>query len=254
MAAACGLALGLATAAPALAADEEIQVYMDEMDKPGTFGLDIHTNYVVTGDPAPDAPGGQSPLHRFRATPEFSYGLTPNFELGAYLPLATLERSGRLEAAGVKGRIKFIAPKMDGQDWWWGLNFEIGRVNHTLDINPWNAELKGIWGLRKGRWTVGMNLNLDWTVSGAQPGPATLDFDTKLAWQVKPGLQLGVESYNGLGPVRHLGHLGQETQVLYGAVDTTLGKWDLNLGVGHGYGGAVDGWVMKAVIGVPIGG
>ena len=48
-----------ALAGPARAADEEIQVYMDEMDKPGQFGLDIHNNYTLSGSTVPDDPGAQ---------------------------------------------------------------------------------------------------------------------------------------------------------------------------------------------------
>ena len=73
----------LALAGLARAADEEIQVYMDEMNKPGQFGLYIHNNYTLSGSTVPDDPGAQIDAHRYRMTPEFSYGLTPNIELGA---------------------------------------------------------------------------------------------------------------------------------------------------------------------------
>src|SRR6185312_5501331 len=82
-----GAAVGLALAAPALAADEESQVYMDEMSRPGQFGLDLHNNYVISGDGGLDYPGQMSSLHRYRLTPEWSYGLSKEVELGLYLPL-----------------------------------------------------------------------------------------------------------------------------------------------------------------------
>ena len=242
----------IALAGPALAADEEIQVYMDDMDRPGQFGLDVHNNYVLSGDGAPDYAGGMSPLHRYRMTPEWSYGLTKSVELGLYLPLTTLDSAGHFEADGIKGRIKWIAPRPNSQSWFWGLNLEIGRVSHPLDINPWNGELKGIWGVRSGRWTVAVNGNFDWAISGPQIAPATLDVDTKVAYSVSKRFALGFESYNGLGTFRRFGRFGENDQALYGAVDTSLGKWDLNLGLGHGYGGAHDGWVAKAIVSVPI--
>jgi hypothetical protein len=247
------LAAWLAAAVPAAAADEEVQVYMDEIGQPGRLGLDIHTSYVFDGDPAPEVPGGQSPVHRWRMTPEWGFALTPNLELGAYLPLMTLEGSGRLQAAGAKGRVKFIAPRAADQSWWWGLNLEIGRVNHTLDLNPWNGELKGIWGMRKGRLTLALNANLGFVVSGPAPEPATLEIASKIAWRVSEGLDVGVESYNGLGPLAHLGPVSQEGHATYAVAEKSFGKWDLNLGVGHGYGANLDGWLVKAVIGVPIG-
>ena len=248
------LTAGVALAAPALAADEEIQVYMDDLDKPGQFGLDVHNNYVASGDPGVDYAGEMSSLHRYRLTPEWSYGLTPDIELGAYLPLTTLDSQGRFEADGLKGRIKFIAPRPEGQAWYWGLNLEIGRVSRALDDNPWNGELKGILGTRFGRWTVASNLNLDFKVAGPAPAPASLDFDTKVSYALTRTFALGVETYDGLGTLRRLGQFGKADQAIYGAVDTSLGKWDFNFGLGHGYGSSADGWVLKAIVSVPIDG
>ena len=248
------VAAGLLLAGPAVAADEEIQVYMDEMDRPGQFGLDLHNNYVLSGDPSLDYPGEMSGVHRYRLTPEWSYGLSKAVELGLYLPLTTLDGHGHFAADGVKGRIKFIAPKADGQTWFWGLNLEIGRVSHALDENPWNGELKGIVGGRFGRWAVASNLNLDFKVAGPAPAPASFDFDTKVSYALTKDLAVGVESYNGLGTVHRFGRFGEADQALYGVIDAGLGKWDLNLGLGHGYGSSRDGWTLKAIIGVPIDG
>jgi hypothetical protein len=248
------IAVGLGLAAPALAADEEIQVYMNEMNRPGQFGLDLHNNYVLSGDAGLDYLGQMSSLHRYRLTPEWSYGLSKDIELGLYLPLTTLDSSGHFAADGIKGRIKWIAPHSEGQTWFWGANLEIGRVSHALDENPWNGELKGIAGGRFGRWTVASNLNLDFKVSGPASAPASLDFDTKLSYALTKAFAIGVESYNGLGTFKDFGHFGAADQALYGVIDANLGKWDLNFGVGHGYGSSRDGWTVKAIIGVPIDG
>ncbi len=238
----------------ARAADEEIQVYQDEMSGAGKFGLDLHTNYVLSGDPTPDHPGGEVSLHRFRMTPEWSYGVSDNIDLGLYLPLTTLDRDGQFRVGGVKGRIKYIAPKAAGQHWFWGANFEIGRVRKSLDLNPWNAELKGVYGWRSGRWTVGLNANVDWVVSGPAPSPAEASVAAKVSYQTSPDLAVGFESYNSLGTFRRFGRLSENEQALYGVVDKNLGKWDLNVGLGHTYGTAGDGWVLKLIIGVPIDG
>ena len=246
--------MGLALAGPALAADEEIQVYMDELDRPGQVGLDLHNNFVISGDAGAGYPGEMASLHRYRLTPEWSYGLSKEIELGLYLPLTTVDSRGHFAADGVKGRIKFIAPRAQSQTSFWGVNLEIGRVSHGLDLNPWNGELKGIVGGRFGRWTIASNLNLDFKVAGPAPAPASLDFDTKLSYALSKGFAVGVESYNGLGTFRRFGRFGQADQMLYGVIDAGLRKWDLNLGLGHGYGSSVDGWVLKAIIGVPIDG
>src|SRR3954467_12908377 len=79
---------------PAFAAPEEIQVYMDELNEPGEIGLDIHNNYVLSGNRYVEYPGEHPSVHRYRFTPEWSLGLTRSFEFGAYLPLATVDHHG----------------------------------------------------------------------------------------------------------------------------------------------------------------
>lgn len=250
-----GLAAGaaiLVAAGQARAADEEIQVYMDEIGTPHRVGLDLHLNYVPSGRLLPDYPGEQASEGRTRITPEWSYALDRNTELGLYLPLMTVGRDGRFEAGGVKGRIKWLAPRHAGQDWFWGLNFEIGRVSRALDVNPWNAELKGIAGVRKGPWTLAANLNVDWMVSGPERSPVDLQLATKAAYKLSEDTAVGFESYNGLGGGRSFGRLGGADHQTYVVLDQGFGKWDLNFGVGYGYGRPEDRWIVKAVVGVPI--
>ena len=243
---------GLPAATPAIAAPEEIQVYMDEMNDPGQFGLDTHLSYVTRGSSVPDYPGAELATHRARITPEFSYGLSPLFEAGMYLPLATIDRTGKLRAEGIKFRLKYIAPHTADQNWWYGANFEIGRVSHRLDINPWNAELKTILGTRQGPWTLAGNANFDFVVSGPEKPPVAVDVDLKLSYAVSPRLALGVETYDGVGDFRRFGSFLTKEQSVYGTIDTSFGQWDLNLGVGRGYGSNEDKWIVKAIVGVPL--
>lgn len=247
------LASPLMMASPAFAADEEIQVYMDEIGPRHAPGLDVHVTYAPKGRVLPDYPGEQASGGRLRVTPEWSYALDETTELGLYLPLMSLDRQGHFEAGGVKGRIKWIAPRAKDQAWFWGANFEIGRVRKSLDINPWNAQLKGIAGMRKGPWTLAANLNVDWMVSGPEHTPVDFQIATKAAYKVGETTAIGIESYNGLGGGRSFGRLNAADHQTYLVLDQGLGRWDLNLGVGYGYGRPEDNWIVKAVIGVPIG-
>src|ERR1019366_4636367 len=67
---------------------DEIQVYTDDINKPGEFGLELHVNTTPKGRSTPDFPGEITPWHSLRVTPEFSYGLTKHLEAGLYLPYA----------------------------------------------------------------------------------------------------------------------------------------------------------------------
>ena len=246
-----GLGLSFFVCSPALAAPEEIQVYMDELNEPGEVGLDIHNNYVLSGSSGVEYPGEQPSLHRYRATPEFSLGLTRSLELGTYLPLASADRKG-VFVDGIKFRLKWLAPRPKDQLWFWGLNFEIGREDHRLDQNPYNAELKGIAGVHSGKWTAAANLNFDFKVSGPASAPATLELATKVDYSLSAKTAFGIENYNGLGETRALGRFGRSEQSTYATIDTSIGKWDVNLGIGHGYGSNPDQWIAKAIVSVPL--
>src|SRR5947209_7366625 len=95
--------------ATAMAAEDEIQVYMDDLTKPGHFGMDLHNNYVASGKRTPDYPGANPAAHTYRFTPEFYYGLTPTMELGLYL-LTTQAPGTGPNYDGQKLRFKYIAP------------------------------------------------------------------------------------------------------------------------------------------------
>ena len=132
-----------------VAAPDEIQVYIDDMTEPGHFGADFYNNYVLSGSKIPDYPGAQSPYGVYRLTPEFYYGLSHSYELGLYV-LSSLNPEGRTSLDGTKLRIKYIAPHDADEGSFWGANFELGRIVHRFAENPWNTELKGIYGYRTG--------------------------------------------------------------------------------------------------------
>ncbi|HEY3745783.1 MAG TPA: hypothetical protein VGL17_06040, partial [Gemmatimonadaceae bacterium] len=207
---------------------------------------------VVTGHVIDDYSGEQQSLQRYRITPELAYGVTRYLELGAYLPLATIDRDGAFGVDGVKLRLKFIAPHPREQRWFYGVNFEIGRVVHALDENPYNAELKGIVGFHTNGWTVAFNANIDFKVSGPVSAPASLDLDAKIGHAITDDLALGVETYNEAGALQSLGHFGSGQHSSFVVIDATYRGWGLNLGVGSGYGGNPDRLMLKAIVGVPI--
>ena len=241
--AACGCS------APCLAAPEEIQVYLDDLTQPGRFGTDIHNNYVASGSSAPEYEGALAPNHVYRLTPEFYYGLSDTVELGLYV-LGALRPGDGASLDGAKLRVKYIAPHYRERGSFWGANLELGKTDLAFAERPWNAELKGIYGLRSGRWTFGANADLDWSMSSGG-GPVALGLDSKLAYLTRAGYQAGFELYNEFGPLSSPGNLGQRSQMLYGVIDTTTaGGLDLNVGLGRGLTSASDRWVIKFIVGL----
>ena len=231
------------------AAPEEIQVYIDDITEPGRFGADIHNSYVASGSKTPDFPGAQLPDGVYRLTPEFYYGLNKNIEMGLYL-LSTFGPGDRASYEGEKLRIKYVADHDVMEGSFWGANFEFGRISRRFAEEPWNAELKGIYGFRSGSWLFAVNPNLGWSFSGQTNSPVALRIDTKVAYKMGTDYSLGIETYNDLGTLNNLGHLAQQSEMLYGVVDAEIKGLELNFGVGRGLTPASDRWVFKLIVGL----
>ncbi len=248
-----GALLAAAAGNPVQAAPEEIQVYANDINAPRQWGLDLHLNDVVTGDSTPDHPGGEASTNRPRLTPEWSYAIDNHFELGAYLPLATLDDHGAFRVDGYKVRIKWLGEHPE-RGVYYGLNYEVGREDIHLDQNPWNNEIKLIGGWASDKWLVGGNVNFDFALSGPAKAPPQVELDLKVGYKVLKDTMIGVETYNGAGATSRFGRFSHSPQSTFLALDTRLGRWDVNLGIGKGYGVNPDGLIVKMIIGVPIDG
>lgn len=231
----------------ALAASEEIQVYMDDLRAPGQLGVDVHNNFVPSGRSTPDYPGEQAPAKVYRVTPEFAYGLGTTTELGFYL-LSTRDADGHVHGDGMKARIKYVAPHDADAGAYWGANLEIGKSSRRVSQTPWNAEVKGIFGYRTGRWNLAINPNIDWSLSSGG-GPVTGDVDAKINYVLDAKTQVGVESYNEFGPLRHLSASASNGRTVFAVLDKDFGRFDLNAGLGRGISAAADKWTVKFIVG-----
>ncbi|HLY97039.1 MAG TPA: hypothetical protein VKO66_07460, partial [Sideroxyarcus sp.] len=109
------LAICLVCGTPAFAAPDEIQVYTEETNDPGQFGLEQHLNYSIEGARTPEYPGQMPPHHVMQITPEFSYGITKSLEAGLYVPFA-ITPAGDTFLNGLRARLKYIAPRQSDED------------------------------------------------------------------------------------------------------------------------------------------
>lgn len=244
------LALTMAIATPALAAPEEIEVYRNELNAPGEWALETNQSYVFSGSDEHE-PGELASVGRYRLTPEIAYGLSPHWEVGI-LAMTTV-RNGEFDAHGLKSRIRYIAPHAETGAYW-GANLEVGWTDHHLDAKPWSAELRGIWGYEGKTWVVSFNPTLEMAAGQGAAEPVALELQTKIGRRFGEKLIFGLESYNDFGPVQRFSAFGQESQMVYATADFELKHGDLNLGLGHGLNSASDGWAVKAVWGLRLGG
>ncbi len=246
-----GLALcaaNLCTAAP-----EEIQVYLDEFAEPGKFGLDFHTNYVLSAQP------GSVTRRMLRVTPELSYGINDNWEAALYwlTSAGPAQSDGRPVTDGTKVRVKWRprAPTPDSP-WYGAVNVEVGRLSRRFYLDQTSAELKLIGVYQKDKWKLGANLNFDRALRSNAQQPATSELDTKVAYQITTAeqgdLRLGFENYAFLGAMRKQAGASTRTSSTFLVADFSLKRWDLNIGLGKASGASTDKWLFKAIIGVPL--
>lgn len=245
------LATCVTYAGNAFAAPDEIQVYTEELNDPGQFGLEQHLNYSFNGSQTPDYPGQMPPNHVFQITPEFSYGLTRTLEAGLYVPFA-VTGAGDTFLNGLRARIKYIAPRQPDDSMFYGLNIEVGRNALRVSDSISGMELRPIIGYRDAKWLVSFNPILTLALAGNVSHQPQFEPCLKLTRVVADGVRSGVEYYGEYGSFSHPLPANQRSHSVYAVADMAKGGYDLDFGIGRGFVNSTDTWVMKAIIGMPL--
>jgi hypothetical protein len=229
---------------------DEIQVYTDDINAPGEFGLELHVNTTPRGRRAPEFPNEVTPHRGLRVTPEFSWGLTRTLEAGFYLPYAR-DAEGRVLFGGPKARLKWLPlqPEEGGAGWFAGLNGEYSWLTRNFEPETRRLELRPIVGWKNSDWLFAGNPVLDWALNGPErAGRPTFNPSFKVARTVAPGIALGVEYYTELGPIgRPVAH-AEQPRTLYLAIETDRTPIPLHFGIGRGLNDAADKWTLKAIL------
>lgn len=250
---------GIALMAPALALaalPDEIQIYTDDINEPGEWGLELHVNTTPRGIKAPDYPGEVVADRGLRITPEFSYGITRTLEAGLYVPLVL--KGGNWMLAGLKPRMKWLPVKGDEATggWYAGANLEISNVQGKFNAARHNAELRIMLGHRSRDWLVGVNPVFSWALSSSQIQPPPVNpqfsFNTKVTRRVAEGVSAGFEYYNEKGTWRRFDPSGEQGKTLYVVLDVDHKVVPFHIGIGHGTNGATDRWTVKAIFDLPL--
>lgn len=246
------LCLGAFFCPPALAAPDEIQVYLDDIREPGEAGLELHLNYVPKGRSTPDYEGEIPPHHVFRLMPEISFGIAPNWDVGLYLPFQT-SPDGSVYSNAARLRLKYLAPTQDTKPFFWGVNLEAGYVPLRVSEDRYAAELRGFTGYRNGPWLFAVNPIFGFALSGPNKS-STPEFDLnfKVAREINDEWALGFEHYAGFGPINNMYSSSQQDHVFYLVADFERKGFGVNFGVGRGLTNASDDWVVKAIISIPL--
>ncbi len=232
------------------ASDDEIQVYTDSINKPGRVGLELHSNFVLEGNPLPAYSGDIPSQHLLRITPEFSYGLSKSLEPGLYLPVA-IAADGNAYLDGWRLRLKFIPP-LESQTFFVGINCEYGHVSKRLSESRWNLEVRPIIGFRSFPWLIAFNPVLGWKLSDGASSTSVFSPQLKIQYSIMDGVGIGLEHYADLGPIDNILPLNEQGHLLFAALDVTKGIVPINVGIGRRLTSVSDEWVIKAIFTVPL--
>jgi hypothetical protein len=237
-----GRFLGLvlcSAAAVATAAPNEIKVFTDELANYGEHTLETHVNKASRAGER--LTNRRTPL---RVMPEYSYGIWHNWEFSLQLPAAFRQDASSLE--GYRAELQYVAPHDAVEGFYWGLNFELAKMERLGEPRFWNMEVIPIFGYRLDRWHLVANPGLDKAVSGAS-GTVNYQPAAKIAYRAFAKNDFGIEYYVDAGPLRNRLPLSEQSRVFYAAWDGKLGNSDINVGLGRGTTDSSDRWVLKMI-------
>jgi hypothetical protein len=257
----CGLASAvccvLATR-PAGAVDAfEIQVYEADVNRPGQFALELHTNYTIKGSREREYADQVPPHGVGRFTLEPALGVTNWLELGMYLQTLAAPEFG-FRYAGVKGRAKFVLPTKYTDPFFFGINIEIGRVPRLVEEHGWANEFRPILGYDNGWVLIDFNPIFGYALSGPEKFKPDFEPAGKFSLNTQAGFALGVEYYAGLGLLQNLPPVSKQEHILFYTFDLKPPKgqeenkspWELNVAIGRGLTNNTGAqWIAKAIMG-----
>lgn len=255
--AAFSLMVALACAASGVhaALPDEIQVYTDDINKPGEFGMELHVNTTRRGTDRADYPGEVTTHRGWRITPEFSYGVSDDVDVGLYLP-ATY-KDGNWSLGGYKLRAKWLPIRGDatGGGAFAGVNLELSNIVPKFESSRHNAELRFMLGHRSQDWLFAVNPAFGWALSASQevPPPRNARFRAgyKVSRTVIEGVAAGVEYYNEKGRWGNFNPGDLQDKTLFLTLDVDRGPLPFNIGIGRGLNANTDKLTIKMIFDVP---
>ena len=231
---------------------DEIQVYTDDINTPGEWGVELHVNTTPKGISQPTYSGEIMNHHGVRLTPEISYGLTKRLEAGLYIPLVR-GSDGKLYAAGGKVRLKWLPLQAaESGGFFGGINVELSQVKPQFSQSAKSVEMRNILGWKNSQWLVAVNPIFGWDVSpGYTHHSPEFTLATKVSRSVTDSVALGFEYYNGRGRINDTLASSLQDKTVFLVMDFEGKPFNFNFGLGKGITSASDTWTIKGIVDVP---
>jgi hypothetical protein len=225
---------------------DEIQVYDADINNPGQFNLQLHSNYTPIGRRQADFKGGIVPNSTLNGVPEWAYGVTDWLELGAYVPVYSWTGSGRFLIDGAKLRAEFVVPHAQDRSFFYGVNLEFSFNARYWEPTRYSGEIRPIIGGRVGPVDLIVNPILDTSFQGL----GSLDFApaARVAYNFSETWAAALEHYASYGRLSHFDPLNRQQQTLFAVLDYKSDPVSVEFGIGHGFTAASDALVLKMIL------
>ncbi|MFI5257319.1 MAG: hypothetical protein ACHQRK_08665 [Gemmatimonadales bacterium] len=231
----------------------EIQVYGAETMPTGTTMFELHSNYAVNGRREVEA-GVLPTNHAVHETLEITHGFTNWFEVGTYLfTSAAPEQSWRAIGSHLRPRVR--AP----ESWHWpvgaSLSVEVGYQDREFSTDTWSVEVRPIVDRKLGAWYASFNPTLEHGLRG-ETAAEGFEFSPNVVVNrdVTRTVNLGVEYFGGMGPIRRFAPRAEQAHQLFGVVNLDFGpEWEFNAGYGAGLTPASERGMVKLILGRRVG-
>lgn len=237
------------------AAPDEIIVFTDEFEKKGEAGYVVHLNYAAHARKTPDYAGEQPPYRVFRLMPEVAWGFADKWNLGVHVPFSYNVNTHDGTLDGLKLRLHYldVIERGAGGAFFYGANYEITIYNRRITESRYNAEVRAIVGIKQGAWKLTLNPIFNQALSRNPNGrPVEFELFGQAMREFGDHFAVGVEHFASPGRLSRLTWGSQRDHISYLVADIKTKKhFHIHLGVGHGWSGAADKLVYKALVGLP---
>jgi hypothetical protein len=225
----------------------EIQVYGSETQAPLTTMFELHSNVTTMGFKT-DQAGVIADDLAWHETIEVTQGITPWFELGAYLFMSANRGQYGQTYVGDHLRPRFRAPEA----WHWpvgvSISFEAGYQKPRYSSDTWTLEIRPIID-KQYKWLyISFNPVLDYAFVG-QDHSAGLQFapDVKVQFNITKKVGIG---YGGIGAIKAPLPLSQQFQQIGLAFDLDVSPdYEINFGYMVGLTPGTERGIVKLILG-----
>ena len=199
-------------ALPLVAQDNyEVQVYGAETLAPGHTMVELHNNLTIGGGKK-EVNGVYPTNHAWHETIEITQGLNSWSEVGFYIFTSCSPVYG-CQWVGDHIRPRVRAP----ESWHWpvgaSLSLEVGYQRARFSEDTWTWEIRPIIDKQMGKWYLSFNPTLDRSFHGPSVRDGlTFSPSAKASYKIAKRIDVGVEYYGGVGPLRGFNTLRDQMQ------------------------------------------